>query len=81
MRRNRQQEYHHHKIVQPIVQSDYLPESDKKLGRLIFPVTEGHRSPQTASKYRVNFNRFLDYIGSQWGHMDTLPDMGVQVFD
>jgi integrase len=30
--------------------------------RLIYPVDEGHRSPQTAAKYKMNFNHFLDYI-------------------
>jgi hypothetical protein len=28
----------------------------------IFPVDEGHNSKETASKYRNNFNLFLDYI-------------------
>jgi hypothetical protein len=51
-----------------------LPESGKEVGRFIFLFTEEHRSPQTASKYRVNFNRFLDYI--QIHDLDVFLDLG-----
>ena len=34
----------------------------------------GHRSPQTANKYRVNFNHFLDYIKIH--DLDVLLDLG-----
>jgi integrase len=42
--------------------------------RLIYPVDEGHRSQQTAAKYRVNFNHFLDYIRIY--DEDVLLDLG-----
>lgn len=45
-----------------------------KRQRLIFLVTEGPMSPQTASKYRINFNRFLDYIKIH--DLDVLLDLG-----
>jgi hypothetical protein len=37
-------------------------EQKQKRQRLIYPVHEGHRSQQTAAKYKMNFERFLNYI-------------------
>lgn len=45
-----------------------------KRRRLIFLVTEGHWSPRTASKYRINFNRILDYIKIH--DLDVFLDLG-----
>ena len=69
---------------QPKQEETFNRTPDKSLGldlgleakrrRLIFLVTEGHRSPQTASKYRVNFNRFLDYI--QIHDLEVFLDLG-----
>jgi site-specific recombinase XerC len=44
---------------------------------VIYPVTEGARSPQTRDKYRRNFNRFLDYI--QIHDLQVLIDLGPKV--
>jgi hypothetical protein len=69
---------------QPKQEETFNRTPDKSLGlglgleakrrRLIFLVTEGPMSPQTASKYRVNFNRFLDYIKIH--DLDVLLDLG-----
>ena len=42
--------------------------------RLIFQVDEGHRSPHTAYKYRIDFERFLDYVRIH--DRDVLLDLG-----
>jgi hypothetical protein len=42
--------------------------------RIIFQVNEGHRSLHTAYKYRIDFERFLDYIRIH--DLDVLLDLG-----
>jgi integrase len=49
-------------------------EQKQKLQRLIYPVHEGHRSHQTAAKYKMNFERFLNYIRIH--DLDVLLDLG-----
>lgn len=51
---------------------DILPESGKI--RRIFQVDEGHRSKQTAAKYKIDFRHFLDYIRIH--DIDVLLDLG-----
>lgn len=46
----------------------------QKRQRLIYPVHEGHRSQQTAAKYKMNFERFLNYIRIH--DLDVLLDLG-----
>jgi integrase len=48
----------------------------KRLPRLIYPVDEGHRSQQTAAKYKKNFQHFQDYIGIY--DEDVFLDLGRQ---
>jgi hypothetical protein len=45
--------------------------------RLIFQVDEGHRSQYTATKYRVDFKHFLDYIRIH--DREVLLDLGKEV--
>ena len=49
-------------------------EQKQKRQRLIFPVHQGHRSQQTAAKYKMNFERFLNGIGIH--DLDVLLDLG-----
>ena len=51
-----------------------LPATAESKRRLIYPVGDGHRSPQTAAKYRKNFEHFLDYIRIH--DLDVLLDLG-----
>ena len=46
----------------------------KRQQRLIYPVHEGHRSQQTAAKYKMNFEHFLNYIRIH--DLDVLLDIG-----
>jgi hypothetical protein len=43
----------------------------------IYPVTEGIKSQHTATKYRINFKHFLDYIKIQ--DLQVLLDLGPKV--
>jgi integrase len=47
---------------------------DSQLKAEIYPVTEGLQSHQTADKYRINFNHFLDYIKIH--DLQVLLDLG-----
>jgi hypothetical protein len=51
-----------------------LPATAESKRRLIYPVGDGHRSPQTAAKYKKNFEHFLDYIRIH--DLDVLLDLG-----
>ena len=51
-------------------------EQKQKRQRLIYPVHEGHRSQQTEAKYKMNFERFLNYIGIH--DLDVLLDLGME---
>lgn len=52
-----------------------VPESGTTLNlRRIFEVDEGHRSKQTADKYRINFNHFLNFIRIH--DLDVFLDLG-----
>ena len=53
-----------------------LLESTSKIGRTRrrFQVDEGHRSLHTAYKYRIDFERFLDYVRIH--DLDVLLDLG-----
>ena len=51
-----------------------LSNSVCKRQRAIYQVDKGHRSKQTAEKYRVNFRHFLDYIRAH--DIDVLLDLG-----
>lgn len=53
---------------------EYRPNSVYRQQRRIFQVDEGHRSRQTASKYRTNFNHFLNYIRIH--DLDVFLDLG-----
>jgi hypothetical protein len=50
------------------------PVHEGKRPRLIYPVDEGHRSQQTAAKYKKNFQHFQDYIRIH--DEDVLLDLG-----
>ncbi|MPZ08509.1 MAG: hypothetical protein GEU26_19220, partial [Nitrososphaeraceae archaeon] len=53
-----------------------VPESGKFIEkqRRIYQVDEGHKSRQTAAKYRINFNHFLNFIRIH--DLDVFLDLG-----
>lgn len=55
-------------------EKEFLKEEKKKQQRIIFQVDQGHRSRQTAYKYEIHFQRFLNYIRIQ--DLDVYLDLG-----
>ena len=49
-------------------------QQQNKSGRVIFQIDEGHRSPQTAAKYKIHFKQFLDFIKIH--DLEILLDLG-----
>ena len=49
-------------------------QQQNKSRRVIFQIDEGHRSPQTAAKYKIHFKQFLDFIKIH--DLEILLDLG-----
>jgi hypothetical protein len=53
-------------------QQQQLPQNKGR--RVIFQIDEGHRSPQTAAKYKIHFKQFLGFIKIY--DLEILLDLG-----
>ena len=74
-----QQPQHHQQqddrtINLPVPESGTSINVERRKQRLIFQVDEGHKSKQTAIKYRNNFNHFLNFVRIH--DLDVLLDLG-----
>jgi len=59
----------------PHTDDNIILETDRRQSqRIIFQVDEGHKSPYTEYKYRVDFNHFLNFIRIH--DLDVLLDLG-----
>ena len=62
------------RLLEDQIQEEQFQQPEQQQKRLIFQVDQGHRSRQTAYKYKMHFQRFLDYIRIQ--DLDVFLDLG-----